>query len=82
MSDIINLTNPYNISINNTAVSFKIEVLELILYTSATFRIILYDNNNIPLECKILFMSGFEYQDWKGSDTYVINWVKMKLNLN
>lgn len=82
MSDIINLTNPCNISINNIVTSFKIEVLELILYTSATFRVVLYDNNNLPVECKILIMSGYEYIDWKGSDNYVINWVKLKLNIN
>lgn len=81
MSNIINLSNPYNININNTAVSFKIEVLELILYTSCTFRVILYDINSIPVDCKVLTMSSYEYTDWQGTDTYAINWVKTQLGL-
>ena len=58
MSDIISLSNPYIISINNTDVSFKVEVLELILYTSCNFRITFYDANSVPVDCKILTMSG------------------------
>jgi len=81
MSNIISLSNPYNISINNTAVSFKIEVLELILYTSATFRVILYDASNVPVDCKVLTMCGYEYTDWQGTDTYALNWVKTQLGL-
>lgn len=81
MSDIINLSNPYNINKTNTAVSFKIDVLELILNTSCTFRVVLYDIDNIPIECKILYMTGYEYQDWKGSDSYAVQWVKTQLNL-
>jgi hypothetical protein len=80
MSDIINLSNPYSIITNNTAVSFKIEVLELVLYTSASIRVVLYDSNSVPVDCKILTLSGFEYIDWNG-DTYLINWVKKQLNL-
>jgi len=82
MSEIINLSNPYNITINNTATSFKIEVLELILYISATFRVIFYDSSSIPVDCKVLTLSGYEYIDWIGSDTYVVNWVKTQLGLN
>ena len=81
MSDIISLTNPYNITINNTAVSFKIEVLELILYTSCTFRVIFYDSSSIPVDCKVLTMSSYEYTDWQGTDTYAINWVKNQLGI-
>jgi hypothetical protein len=82
MADIINLSNPYNITINNTATSFKIEVLELILYMSCTFRVIFYDSNSIPVDCKVLTMSSYEYIDWVGSDTYVVNWVKTQLGLS
>jgi hypothetical protein len=81
MSDIINLSNPYNITINNTAVSFKIQVLELILYTSCSFRVIFYDDNSIPVDCKVLTISGYEYIDWTGSDTYVVNWIKTQLGI-
>jgi hypothetical protein len=82
MSDIVNLTNPYPIITNNTAVSFKVEVLELVLYTSATFRVTFYDANSVPVDCKILTMSGFLYQDWQGTDTYVINWIKSELEIS
>lgn len=82
MSDIVNLTNPYPIITNNTAVSFKVEVLELVLYTSATFRVTFYDANSVPVDCKILTMSGYLYQDWQGTDTYVINWIKSELEIS
>ena len=82
MSDIINLSNPYPIIYNSSAFSFKVEVLELILYTSATFRVIFYDANSVPIDCKVLTMSGFLYQDWQGTDTYVINWIKSELEIS
>lgn len=81
MSDIITLSNPYSITTNNTAVSFKVECLEYCLFKYATFRVTLYDENSIPCECKILTLSGYEFIDWQGSDNYVINWVRTKLNL-
>jgi len=82
MTDIINLSHPYSIITNNTAVSFKIEVLELVLYTSATFRVTFYDVNNVPAECKVLTMGGFEYQDWQGTDTYALNWIRTQLGIS
>jgi hypothetical protein len=82
MSEIINLANPYNITINNTAFSFKVEVLELVLYTSATFRVTFYDANNVPVDCKILTMSGYEYTDWQGTDTYALNWIRTQLGIS
>lgn len=82
MSDIINLSNPYPIITNNNAVSFKVEVLELVLYTSATFRVIFYDANSVPVDCKILTMSGYEYTDWQGTDTYALNWIRTQLGIS
>ena len=82
MSDIITLSNPYPIITNNSAISFKVEVLELVLYTSATFRVIFYDANSVPVDCKVLTMSGYEYTDWQGTDTYALNWIKAQLGIS
>ena len=82
MSDIISLSNPYPIIYNSSAFSFKVEVLELILYTSATFRVTFYDVNNVPVDCKVLTMGGFEYQDWQGTDTYALNWIRTQLGIS
>ena len=82
MPDIINLTNPYPIITNNTAVSFKIEVLELVLYTSATFRVTFYDANGVPVDSKVLTMSGYEYTDWQGTDLYALNWIRTQLGIS
>ena len=81
MTDIINLSNPYPIITNNTAVSFKVEVLELVLYTSATFRVIFYDANSAPVDSKVLTMSGYEYTDWQGTDTYALNWIRTQIGI-
>jgi len=82
MSDIVNLSNPYSIISNSTAVSFKVQVLELVLYTSCTFRITFYDSDSVPVDCKVLTMSSYEYTDWQGTDTYVLNWIRTQLGIS
>jgi hypothetical protein len=82
MPDIINLTNPYPIISNSSAVSIKVEILELILYTSCSFRVTFYDANSVPVDCKVLTMSGYEYTDWQGTDTYALNWIRTQLGIS
>lgn len=69
------LTENYNIT------NMRIDVTQLILFSSAQFRITFYDENNNIVKCQILMMSGTEYQFWEGNDTYVVQWVKTQLGI-
>jgi hypothetical protein len=60
----------------------KIEITQLILFTSCQFRVIFSDENDNPVKCVILNMSGADYQAWEANDQYVIQWVKAQLEIN
>jgi hypothetical protein len=54
----------------------------LVLYTSCTFRITFYDSDYVPVDCKVLTMSSYEYTDWQGTDTYALNWIRTQLGIS
>jgi hypothetical protein len=65
-----------------TITSMKIEITQLILFTSCQFRVIFLDQDETPVKCQILTMSGVDYQSWEANDQYVIQWVKSQLEIN
>jgi len=65
-----------------TTTSMKIEITQLILFTSCQFRLTFFDENNNPVKCQLLNMSGVDYQSWEANDQYVIQWVKSQLEIN
>ena len=65
-----------------TTTSMKIEITQLILFTSCQFRVTFFDENNNPVKCQLLNMSGVDYQSWEANDQYVIQWVKSQLQIN
>jgi len=65
-----------------TTASMKIEITQLILFTSCQFRLTFFDENNNPVKCQLLNMSGVDYQSWEANDQYVIQWVKSQLEIN
>ena len=65
-----------------TTTSMKIEITQLILFTSCQFRVIFFDENNNPVKSQILNMSGAEYQGWEANDQYVLQWVKIQLGIS
>ena len=65
-----------------TTTSMKIEITQLILFTSCQFRLTFFDENNNPVKCQLLNMSGVDYQSWEANDQYVICWIKSQLEIN
>ena len=75
---------PINYTFTETAIitSMKIEITQLILFSSCQFRVYLFDQDDNVVKCQILTMSGAEYQGWEANDQYVIQWVKTQLEIN
>jgi hypothetical protein len=62
--------------------SMRIEITQLILFTSCQFRVSFFDENSNLVKSQILNMSGSDYTFWEGNDQYVIQWVKQQLEIN
>ena len=75
---------PINYTFTETTIttSMKIEITQLILFTSCQFRVIFSDENDNPVKCVILSMSGADYQAWEANDQYVVQWVKAQLEIS
>ena len=80
--EFIQLTTPYTIVMTNIASSFKIEMINLVLFESATFRIMFYDDSNELLEIKIIAIEGENYLNWKNDDQFVVDYIKTQLNIS
>jgi hypothetical protein len=65
-----------------TTTSMKIEITQLILFTSCQFRVTLFNDNNEIVKCQILNMGLGDYQQWQDNDGYVVQWVKSQLGIN
>lgn len=66
---------------NVECVSMRIETNNLTLFQSCVFSVSLLDANNNVVKVHILDMTGDDYTNWGGDDSYVVNWVKAKLNI-
>lgn len=70
------LSQSYNIT------SMKIEITQLILFTSCQFRVTFTDDNNNIVKSQILNMGLGDYQQWSSNDEYIVQWVKNELGIN
>ena len=70
---------PFNKTTIQTAVRFSLDISQLILNTSATFRVSLYDAEDQCFENKYVTLEGDDYKNWNNDDQYVINFIAMKL---
>jgi hypothetical protein len=59
--------------------SFRVDLRDLILSVSATFRVTLCNSDGVPLTNLILLMEGDDYTRWNNDDTYVYQFVADKL---
>jgi hypothetical protein len=75
---------PINFTLTETSniTSMKIEITQLILFTSCQFRVTFFDENGYVVKCQILNMSGADYQAWEANDQYAIQFVKNQLEIN
>jgi hypothetical protein len=77
----IELINPYSIVRTFIVTSFKIELINIILFKSATFRILLYNDVDDLLEVSTITLEEENYLNWNNDDQYVIDYIKTQLNI-
>jgi hypothetical protein len=70
---------PINKTIELNYSFMDIKCLEVILFTSARFTVIIYDASFNRLPNVTLVMSGEDYANWQGDDAYVTAWVTQQL---
>lgn len=58
----------------------SINILQMVLNTSATLSIMFYDNRSNPIKNELLELTPEEYSGWV-DDNYIINLVCQKYNL-
>jgi len=73
------LPNPVVMKIDYNIVSFTYQFIDLILFTSSTIRISLNDDTGVIRKQVAYTITGDEYSNWGGDDTYVINLIISKI---
>ncbi len=62
--------------------SMRIEITQLILFTSCQFRVSLFSQDGELVKSQILNMSGSSYMGWCDNDQYVLQWIKNELEIS
>jgi len=75
MSDIV----PVDKTTTKTVVRFALDIIELVLNTSATFRVITYDIDGASIETQYVVLEGTAYSNWGNNDEYVVQYVANQL---
>ena len=75
MSDIV----PVDKTTTKTVVRFALDIIELVLNTSATFRVINYDIDGASIETQYVVLEGTAYSNWGNNDEYVVQYVANQL---
>jgi len=73
------LETPFEFQTTNIITSFHVEIINIILFTSATIRVVQYDINLNIVKVDNLTIKDEDYANWT-SDQYLITWVKNQLN--
>jgi hypothetical protein len=72
----------YNLTQSSLITTMKIEIRELVLFTSCQFKVSLFNETGELIKCQIVNMVGADYQGWTGSnDEYAIVFVKNQLGI-
>ena len=58
----------------------KIEIYDIVLFTSCQIRVSFYSDDNIIIDNKLLFMNTEDYQLWASDDNYIVEYVKRNIN--
>jgi hypothetical protein len=75
MSDIV----PVDKTTTKTITKFTLDISQMTLNESATFRVSLFDANNNYIDATNVTLEGQAYLDWGNDDTYIINYVATEL---
>lgn len=70
---------PFEKTVIKTIVRFSLNITELILNTSATFRVLCYDIDDKLIDTKFVSIEGTDYVSWGNNDSYVIDFVANQL---
>jgi len=73
------LENPIEYKTTSFINSFTVEIINIILFTSATIRVVQYNINMDIVKVDNLTIKDEDYANWT-SDQYLITWVKTQLN--
>ena len=79
MNDIKLSIEPITKITSTTIVNYSFEITQLIPSTSATFRVYLFDSNNMIVTIQTYSMFGEDYKEWGSDDDYLIQWIKNKI---
>jgi len=69
------------------AISFKIEIVNLVLFKNVDLRVFFFDSNNNVIKCDYITISGSDYTNWANysggdRDTYLFQYVSGLYKLN
>ena len=70
---------PFKKTTIQTAIRFSLDISQLILNTSATFRVSLYDIDDKCIDNKYIKLEGNDYKNWNSDDQYVIIFISAQL---
>lgn len=62
-----------------TIVRFSLDITELLLHQSATFRVSLYNVNDKLVDTKFVTLEGDDYTNWGNDDEYILQFLANKL---
>ena len=75
------LDKPVEKVIIKNMIKFSIDNTTITPFIKANITTLLYDNIGNIVEVKNFIMSGEDYNNWNGSDEYLINWIKVQIDL-
>ena len=70
---------PIDKTVIQTITRFTLDISELILNTSARFRVSQYDADDKLITASNVTIEGDEYINWSNDDTYIINLISQKM---
>ena len=70
---------PVDKTTTKTVVRFTLDIIELVLNTSATFRVVTYDIDGASIDTQFVVLEGTAYSNWGNNDEYVVQYVANQL---
>jgi hypothetical protein len=70
---------PVDKTTTQTIVRFTLDIVELLLNQSATFRVSLYNINDKLVDTKFVTLEGADYNNWGNEDEYILQFVANEL---
>jgi len=67
------------ITFNQTYSTYNVRVITINLGVSASFAVMIFDNNNKFVETQSYVMQGEDYTNWGNDDSYVYTWINQQL---